>query len=538
MLTATVTVVLVVTALVSVVVIRGLIDDRINSRMLDTSQRVRASLVGLPGLVIDRPTVENMAKSGSAVVVMLQDGRPVMWINGEADTAQLVTESALSDEQPHTVRDRDDLMAIWLDTAGTGLTVADGSRTISPTAVVVAISTARESAALRTIAGVSAAGMLGAIATLIALTVVIVGRGLRPLREISERAEEYADGNRSVRLPEDLRDSDMARLASTLNQALDAQRDAEQRLRSFVADASHELRTPLTIATGWIELDGQGGLTDQDRRDHAMERVQVQLGRMRILIDELALLARLDRERPLTLEDVDLSALTNEVVDDARLMNPDRVVTVHAVGPAPLRADRPRLQQVLANLIGNAVKHTPSGTPIEVVVTPAPASPGAMHTVLVTDHGPGIPAQEQTYVFERFWRGDSSRHRQSGGSGLGLAIVASIVAAHGGTSEVISAPGEGTTIQIRLPLTADPQSVRGRPEPSVAGTARGAGQGLAAGPSTPGSGSKVTGASNAALRAARRNAPRTAGPTSRMTTAVVAARPVSHPNDVAASNRR
>jgi len=215
-------------------------------------------------------------------------------------------------------------------------------------------------------------------------------------------------------------------------------------------------------------LDGQGGLTDQDRRDHAMERVQVQLGRMRILIDELALLARLDRERPLTLEDVDLTALTNEVVDDARLMNPDRVVTVHAVGPAPLRADRPRLQQVLANLIGNAMKHTPSGTPIEVVVTPAPASPGALHTVLVTDHGPGIPAQEQTYVFERFWRGDSSRHRQSGGSGLGRAIVASIVAAHGGTSEVISAPGEGTTIRIRLPLTADPHSVRGRPEPSVA----------------------------------------------------------------------
>jgi two-component system OmpR family sensor kinase len=114
----------------------------------------------------------------------------------------------------------------------------------------------------------------------------------------------------------------MSRLASTLNQALDAQQEAEHRLRSFVADASHELRTPLTIATGWIELDGQGGLTDQDRRDRAMERAQVQLGRMRILIDELALLARLDRERPLTLEDVDLTVLTNEVVDDARLMNP------------------------------------------------------------------------------------------------------------------------------------------------------------------------------------------------------------------------
>ena len=141
--------------------------------------------------------------------------------------------------------------------------------------------------------------------------------------------------------PRTSRTSRLAQLATTLNQALDAQQEAEQRLRSFVADASHELRTPLTIATGWIELDGQGGLTDQDRRDHAMERVQVQLGRMRILIDELALLARLDRERPLTLEDVDLTALTNEVVDDARLMNPDRTFTVHAPGPAALRGGRP-----------------------------------------------------------------------------------------------------------------------------------------------------------------------------------------------------
>ena len=470
-LTATVTVVLIVTALVSVVVIRSLVDDRINSRMLDTSQRVRASLVGLPGLVIDRPTVENMAKAGFAVVVLVQDGRPADWMNGDADTAALATESASTDGQPHPVRDRDDLIAIWLDTAGTGLTVADGTRTITPSALVVAISTARETAALRTIAAVSAAGMLGAIATLVLLTVVIVGRGLRPLRAISERAEEYAKGNRSVRLPEDLNDSDMARLATTLNEALDAQRDAEQRLRSFVADASHELRTPLTIATGWIELDGQGGLADQESRDHAMERVQVQLGRMRILIDELALLARLDRERPLTLEDVDLTWLTNEVVDDARLMNPDRTFTVVADGPAPLRADGPRLQQVLANLVGNAVKHTPAGTPVEVMVTPAPTSAprGAMHTVSVTDHGPGIPAQEQRYVFERFWRGDSSRHRQSGGSGLGLAIVASIVAAHGGTSEVISAPGTGTTVRIRIPLAPDAHLVR-ETVPAVAQT--------------------------------------------------------------------
>jgi two-component system OmpR family sensor kinase len=454
-LTAAVTVVLLVSALVSLVVIRGLIEDRINGRMLDTSQRVRASLVGLPGLVIDRPTVENMAKAGFAIVVLVKDGKPVPWLNGDAETARLAVDSSLTDGQPHPVRDRDDLTAIWLDTSGTGLTVADGARTLTPTAVVVAISMTREAAALRTIAGVSAGGTLAAIATLVLLTFVIVGRGLRPLRKISELAEEYADGDRSVRLPEDQRDADMARLATTLNQALDAQQEAEYRLRSFVADASHELRTPLTIATGWIELDGQGGLTDQARRDHAMERVPVQLGRMRILVDELALLARLDRERPLTLEDVDLTSLTHEVVEDARLMNPERLITVHADGPAALRADGPRLQQVLANLVGSAVKHTPPGTSIDVTVMPATgaASPGtATHTVLVSDYGPGIPSQDQAHVFQRFWRGDTSRNRQTGGSGLGLAIVASIVAAHGGISDVLSRPGEGTTIRIRLPV--------------------------------------------------------------------------------------
>jgi two-component system OmpR family sensor kinase len=179
---------------------------------------------------------------------------------------------------------------------------------------------------------------------------------------------------------------------------------------------------------------------------------------MRVLIDELALLARLDRARPLSLEDVDLTTLTNEVVEDARLMNPDRPFTVQASGPAALRADGPRLQQVLANLLGNAVQHTPAGTPVEVTVMPAPASDTSrrpMHTLLVTDHGPGISRQDQTRIFERFWRGDVSRHRQTGGSGLGLAIVASIVAAHGGSSDVISQPGQGTTIRIRLPLTAE-----------------------------------------------------------------------------------
>jgi two-component system OmpR family sensor kinase len=123
-----------------------------------------------------------------------------------------------------------------------------------------------------------------------------------------------------------------------------------------------------------------------------------------------------------------------------------------------LLGDAPKLQQVLQNLLGNAVQHTPAGTPVEVIVRPARpdssgtnGSGGPVHTLLVTDHGPGIPAADQEHVFTRFWRGDASRTRHTGGAGLGLAIVSSIVTAHGGSSDVISQVGQGTTIRVRLP---------------------------------------------------------------------------------------
>ena len=222
-----------------------------------------------------------------------------------------------------------------------------------------------------------------------------------------------------------------------------------------MADASHELRTPLTTASGWIELYFQGGLDDPGQRDHALDRVRIQLGRMRVLIDELALLARLDRVRDLDADPLDLTAMAAEVIDDARVMNPDRPFAFSATGPAMLLGDGPKLQQVLVNLLENAVQHTPAGTPVEVTVIPAdPARPGSLHAVLVSDHGPGIARKDQPHIFERFWRGDASRHRHTGGSGLGLSIVSSIVAAHGGHSGVTSTPGRGTTVRITLPASA------------------------------------------------------------------------------------
>ena len=253
-------------------------------------------------------------------------------------------------------------------------------------------------------------------------------------------------------------------MATTVNQAFDAQQEADDRLRAFVADASHELRTPLTTASGWIELYLQGGLGDADERDHAMHRAQLELGRMRVLIDELAMLARLDAARPLDVGPVDLSVLATEVADDARVVNPDRTFTLLAAGPAPLLGDQRMLQQVLVNLVGNAVQHTPAGTPVEITVAPATVAAAGRpaYTVLVTDHGPGIAAADLPHVFERFWRGDASRDRHTGGSGLGLSIVASIVAAHHGTYAVSSRPGGGTTIRVTLPAL-DPDLTNGSP---------------------------------------------------------------------------
>ncbi|MDQ7906192.1 ATP-binding protein [Phytohabitans sp. ZYX-F-186] len=242
-----------------------------------------------------------------------------------------------------------------------------------------------------------------------------------------------------------------AAVAVAVKQAFDAQRRAEERLRSFVADASHELRTPLTTMHGWIDLYVQGGLRDPDQLDHAMERMQAEVGRMRLLVNELALLAHLDAARPLDRAPVDVVALAGEVVDDARVVSADRAITLDGVAEAVVDGDGPRIQQVLRNLVGNAVQHTPPGTPVTVTVT---AGEGEGEVVVaVRDAGDGIAAEHLPRVFERFYRADPSRGRDGGGSsGLGLAIVEAIVTAHGGTAGVTSAPGRGTTVRVTFPL--------------------------------------------------------------------------------------
>jgi two-component system OmpR family sensor kinase len=242
-----------------------------------------------------------------------------------------------------------------------------------------------------------------------------------------------------------------AALSASLQRTLDAQRRAEDRLRSFVADASHELRTPLATVHGWIDLYVQGGLSDPHQLDHAMERMQAEVGRMRLLVDELALLAHLDAARPLNRGPVDVVALAAEVVDDARVVSTDRAITLEGVSEAVVDGDAARIQQVLRNLVGNAVQHTRPGTAVTVTVR----SQDGQVLIEVRDDGDGIAPEHLPHVFERFYRADPSRSRDAGASsGLGLAIVEAITNAHGGTAGVTSTPGQGTTVRVSFPAPA------------------------------------------------------------------------------------
>jgi two-component system OmpR family sensor kinase len=239
-------------------------------------------------------------------------------------------------------------------------------------------------------------------------------------------------------------------------------RRSEDRMRRFVADASHELRTPLTTIRGFAELYRQGGVRDPAELDRLMRRIEDQAARMGLLVEDLLLLARLDQQRPLDRRPVDLLALAAEAVNDARAVAPDRRIELvlggddgDQGGALVVLGDDQRLRQVLANLVNNALTHTPAGGPVEVRVGLASLDgrPGA--AVEVVDHGPGLTPEQAERVFERFYRADPARSPADGGTGLGLSIVAALVAVHGGTVGVDSVPGRGARFRVVLPLAPD-----------------------------------------------------------------------------------
>jgi two-component system OmpR family sensor kinase len=303
------------------------------------------------------------------------------------------------------------------------------------------------------VAGAAAAAVLALVAWW------VVHLGVRPIKQMTATATAIAAGDLSRRVPTVTARTEAGELGTALNLMLgrieasfDEKVRSEERLRRFVADASHELRTPVTTIRGYAELYRAGGLGAGDELDEAMRRTEQEAVRMGHLVEDLLQLARLDEGRPLAAEPVDVGAVVVDAAADARAVAPERAVTADVDGPLVVVGDGDRLRQVVANVVGNALVHTPPGTPVELR---AAASDGRV-VVEVVDHGPGMPPDVAARAFERFYRADPSRSRHRGGSGLGLAIVDAVVGAHGGSVAIDSEPGRGTTVRLDLPAAPPP----------------------------------------------------------------------------------
>jgi two-component system OmpR family sensor kinase len=327
---------------------------------------------------------------------------------------------------------------------------------------------------------------VGVLLLLAGISYLAVRRSLKPLIEVERTAEAIAAGDLTRRVPSGDPHTEVGGLSLALNTMLsqieaafrsreesaDEARESEQRakqsehrMRRFITDASHELRTPLTSIRGFAELYRLGAVNESGI-DRVMARIEDESKRMGLLVEDLLLLARLDQQRPLQQELVDVLTIASDAVHDAKVLAPNRPITLDVESSRPLLVigDDARLRQVVSNLMTNALTHTADTASITVRVAMADREA----VIEVSDTGAGLSEDDARRVFERFYRVDESRSRVAGGSGLGLSIVAALVAAHGGTVDVETAPGEGSTFRIRLPLApADDDADIAEPVPTV-----------------------------------------------------------------------
>jgi two-component system OmpR family sensor kinase len=325
---------------------------------------------------------------------------------------------------------------------------------------VVGVSLASTDASLARLEEIEAIVIGSVLAALALLAWLVIRIGLRPLDRIAATAGAIAAGDLSRRVSPAQQRTEVGRLGLALNamlgqieQAFAKRQQSEERLRRFLADASHELRTPLSSIRGYSELLRRGATGTREERAKAIERIEQEAARMGTLVEQLLSLARLDELPEGLREPVDLAPLVEDAAADARAAAPDRQVAVKATrGAHHVEGDPQELRQVLANIVGNALKHTPPGTPLELTL----ARHDGFERIEVRDHGSGLPAGGEAAVFERFWRAEGGRGRGKAGAGLGLAIVAEIVRAHGGRVSAGNARGGGASFVVELPVATAP----------------------------------------------------------------------------------
>ena len=290
---------------------------------------------------------------------------------------------------------------------------------------------------------------------------------LRPLKEVERTADAVADGDISQRLIERRGRTEISRLNRSLNtmlssidSAMTLRNNTLSQMRRFVADASHELRTPLVSVRGYAELYRMGALQKPEQVAEAMSRIESEAIRMGELVEALLALARLDDSNQKPMTKVELVSLARSAAQDASVSDHGREVQLLDLLGVPLMpdavlnidADSNQLRQVLTNLLANAIRFSQEGAKVEVFMGELRGAEKGSVALEVRDHGVGVPEELREKIFERFFRADNSRNRETGGSGLGLAIAKSIIDRHGGSIVASETPGGGATFRITLPI--------------------------------------------------------------------------------------
>jgi signal transduction histidine kinase len=448
-----------VATFVSIVIAREALerrlDQRIDSELVQESRELR-QLAGGNDPETGRPFraqverifevyLDRNVPSRNEVLLTFVDGEPFLKSGGEMPY-ELDRDAELVDRWAHlTEPERGDVETPGghVEYLAVPLRRGDETRGVFVAAIFRDRETGEVSDALRVAAGVG----LGMLLIGSVLAWLLADRVLRPVQAVTAAARSISGGDLSRRIPEAGHD-EIGVLAATFNDMLARLETAFESQRRFVSDAGHELRTPITVVRGHLEL-----LEDAPaEREETLALVLDELDRMARIVNDMLTLAKWEQLDFLTPEPVELGALTDDLLAKASALG-NRAWLVDARGEGSLVADRQRLTQAIMQLAQNAVEHTEDGD--EIALGTQLGADGAR--LWVRDTGPGIPFEEQSRVFERFYR--TGERRRSEGAGLGLSIVQTIARAHGGRVELASVPGVGATFTIVLPPPRAPEQM-------------------------------------------------------------------------------